>query len=73
MSVTTSHPGTLPREEPLAVRFGPVVWARANLFNSWWSTAVTLALGYLLIRGLMDLFTWGVLNADARRAVAAED
>jgi len=63
MSVTTSHPGTLPREEPLAVRFGPVVWARANLFNSWWSTAVTLALGYLLIRGLMDLFTWGVLNA----------
>ena len=32
------------RAQPVATALGPVGWARANLFNSWWSSAVTLLL-----------------------------
>lgn len=63
MGVTTSHAGTARRDQPSALAFGPIAWARANLFNSWWSTAITLALGYLLFKGLVGLFAWGYLNA----------
>lgn len=42
---------------------GPWAWMRANLFSSWWSTAVTLALAYLVLRGLAGLFAWGVVHA----------
>jgi general L-amino acid transport system permease protein len=36
---------------------------RLNLFGSVWSTAVTLALGYVIIRIVVSLFLWGVVNA----------
>ncbi len=49
-------------QPPASVR-GPVGWARANLFSSWWSTAVTLALGYLILKAGLELAHWGVLNA----------
>jgi general L-amino acid transport system permease protein len=42
---------------------GPLAWLRDNLFSSWWSTAVTLALGTLLLRGLFGLVEWGVVHA----------
>jgi general L-amino acid transport system permease protein len=51
------------RERPPAHVAGPLAWARANLFNAWWSTALTLVLGYLVLRGAWGLFRWGVLNA----------
>src|SRR5262245_15249740 len=38
-------------------------WARANLFSSWISTVVTLLLAYLLIKLLISLVMWGVINA----------
>ena len=50
------------RTPPLSVA-GPVAWARANLFSGWLSTAVTLALGYLLLRWAWGLLDWGVLHA----------
>jgi len=34
-----------------------------NLFGSWWSTAVTLALGYLILKALVGFVEWGLLNA----------
>ncbi|PHK94837.1 amino acid ABC transporter permease, partial [Pseudoroseomonas rhizosphaerae] len=43
----------LTQRRPPMLAVGPVAWARANLFSSWISTAVTLALGYLLIRWAM--------------------
>ena len=41
----------------------PIAWARANLFGSWWSTAITLALCYLLIRFAMAFIGWAVVHA----------
>lgn len=40
-----------------------VGWVRANLCSSWWSTAVTVLLAYLLVRGCMALVQWSVLEA----------
>ena len=51
------------RERPKTVSLGPVAWARANLFNSVWSTAVTLALLYLIVRWTLSLVDWAFVNA----------
>jgi len=51
------------RERPPAGTTGPLAWLRRNLFGSWWSTAVTLLLGYLLLRWTWGLLQWGVLDA----------
>ncbi|EFH12249.1 amino acid ABC transporter permease [Pseudoroseomonas cervicalis] len=51
-----------PRRPPL-LAVGPVAWARANLFSGWLSTAVTLALLYLLARWTMGFIDWAFLNA----------
>jgi len=38
-----------PRKPPITA-VGPIAWAKTNLFSGWLSTAVTLAMGYLLIK-----------------------
>lgn len=53
----------LTQRRPPMLAVGPVAWARANLFSSWISTAVTLALGYLLIRWAMGFIDWAFVNA----------
>jgi general L-amino acid transport system permease protein len=49
--------------QPPAPRLGPAAWLRANLFSSWWSTAITLLLGFLIVRWGVQLLLWGVVNA----------
>jgi general L-amino acid transport system permease protein len=51
------------RERPPASVVGPIAWMRANLFNSWLSGAVTLLLGYLILRYTYALIEWGLVNA----------
>jgi general L-amino acid transport system permease protein len=51
-----------PRAAPVATT-GAVAWLRANLFSSWISTAVTLALAYLLLRWAMGFIDWAFVNA----------
>jgi general L-amino acid transport system permease protein len=64
MSTTTAeHVPTEARAQAKVAALGPWAWLRANLLSSWLSTAVTLALGYLIIRILFSLFEWGVVNA----------
>jgi general L-amino acid transport system permease protein len=46
-----------------APALGVKAWLRANLFGSWGSTAVTLALGYVIVRQVIALFEWAVLGA----------
>lgn len=41
----------------------PVQWARVNLFNTWFNTALTLVLAYLIIRFSVWVISWGLLNA----------
>jgi general L-amino acid transport system permease protein len=51
------------RERPPIGSVGVVGWMRTNLFGSVWSTAVTLALGYIIVRVLFAVFEWGVVHA----------
>src|SRR5665213_2826818 len=51
------------RARPAAGGTGPWAWARANLFGTWWSTAVTLLLGYLILRFAIGFVVWAVINA----------
>ena len=48
---------------PPTILLGPWQWARANLFNSWLSTAVTLAIGYVLVRGTIGFIDWAIVHA----------
>jgi general L-amino acid transport system permease protein len=66
MDSATIADGRLPaasRERPPADLVGPIAWLRANLFGSWWSSAITLLLIYLIGRAAWGLLDWGVLHA----------
>ena len=54
-AATAEHVPTAAREQIKIPSLGPWAWARANLFGSWWSTAITLALGYLILRVVFGL------------------
>ena len=62
-TATAEHIPTEARTQAKVAALGPWAWARANLFGSVWSTAITLALGYIIVRVLFSLFEWGVVNA----------
>jgi general L-amino acid transport system permease protein len=66
MSVMTIAPApqaeAAPRAAPIRTT-GPIAWARANLFASWWSTAVTLVLAYLIVRWTLGFVEWAFINA----------
>jgi general L-amino acid transport system permease protein len=51
-----------PRAAPIRTT-GLVAWARANLFASGWSTAVTLVLAYLILRWTLGFVEWAFINA----------
>ncbi len=66
---------TAARDRPPTGTTGPWAWARANLFGSWWSTAVTLVLGYLILRFAVSFVAWALSTRSgpcrtARRACA---
>src|SRR3984957_20163054 len=64
MSTSTSVAQSLPlpsRDAPPGA--GALAWAKENLFSTWLSTAVTLALGYAIVRIVVALFEWAVLGA----------
>jgi general L-amino acid transport system permease protein len=63
-STAAASPASTPaRARPKADRLGPVAWLRAHLFSSWLSSAATLVLLYLVLRGLWAFFDWAVLHA----------
>jgi general L-amino acid transport system permease protein len=64
MSTSTSVAPSLPipsRDAPPGA--GAVAWLKENLFATWLSTAVTLALGYVIVRVAVALVEWAVLGA----------
>lgn len=60
---TTVSPPAATREQPPILVAGPIAWLRRNLFNSWWSSAITLALIYLLAKAVLGFIDWGILHA----------
>jgi general L-amino acid transport system permease protein len=66
MSMTSSLAPSLPMDrQPRGAPpgMGAVAWAKENLFATWLSTAVTLALGYIIVRILFAFVSWGLFNA----------
>ncbi len=59
MSTTTAP--TLSRPSPPGL--GPIAWARTNLFGSWVSTAVSLALLYIVARAVLGFAEWALVGA----------
>ena len=71
-SQAVAHTVSAPhREQPRAAQLGPIAWLRRNLFNSWWSSGVTILLGYLLIRWVLGFVDWAFVNAIWTLPVAA--
>jgi len=62
-TTTTTHTPVPERAHPPMMVAGPLAWARANLFNSVWSSAVTLALAYFIIKFLVGFVDWAFLKA----------
>jgi general L-amino acid transport system permease protein len=60
---TADHIPTPARAQTAAAALGPWAWLRANLLANWWSTAITLVLGYAIVRILFTLFDWGIVHA----------
>ena len=63
MSATTLPGESVSRAQPPALTAGPLAWMRTNLFNNWWSTAISLALGYLIVRWTIGFIDWGLIHA----------
>jgi general L-amino acid transport system permease protein len=66
MSTSTSvEPSAIPVSEPRTAPAGAgaLAWLKANLFPSWLSTAVTLALGYIILRVVIAFVDWAFINA----------
>jgi general L-amino acid transport system permease protein len=66
MSMTSSLAPSLPaKSQPEAAPpgAGAVAWMKENLFATWLSTAVTLALGYIIVRVLIAFLSWALFNA----------
>jgi general L-amino acid transport system permease protein len=54
---------TAARTQIVVAAPGPWAWLRANLLASWWSTAVTLVLGYIILRAVVGIVEWGLIHA----------
>ncbi len=63
MSDAGIHVPTAARTQTVVASAGLVAWARLNLFGSWWSTAVTLLLGYIILRVVAGVVEWGLIHA----------
>jgi general L-amino acid transport system permease protein len=62
LNTATTTPESAPRSAPVRTT-GAVGWARQNLFATWWSTAVTLVLAYLMVRWAVGFVEWAFVNA----------
>jgi general L-amino acid transport system permease protein len=66
MSQTTTAAGpeyTAARERAPSSVVGPWAWLRANLFSNLLSTAITLVLGYLILRLVVSFVDWALVHA----------
>lgn len=66
MSMSTSLAPSVPlsaRPRDVPPGAGAVAWVKENLFATWLSTAVTLALGYIIVRVVVAFVAWALFNA----------
>jgi general L-amino acid transport system permease protein len=58
-----THTSVARRDQPATMVYGPAAWLRTNLFSSWISTAVSLALAYLVVRWALGFIDWAFVHA----------
>ncbi len=63
MSATVNHIPMPARAEPKLLSLGPLEWARTNLFGSIWSSLVTLALGYFMLKFAVGFIDWALIKS----------
>ncbi|MBZ9798444.1 amino acid ABC transporter permease [Mesorhizobium sp. ES1-4] len=56
---------------PPVASLGPLGWLRANLFNSWPNTILTLLAVWLIVRVVPPVFNWAILDAVTGQQSAA--
>ncbi len=61
MTVVTTE--SAPVEKPPVTSTGVIGWLRANLFNTWYNSVITLVVAYGLYEGLAALIPWAFINA----------
>jgi len=61
--VTAANNMAETRARPSGITTGPLGWLRANLFSGWVSSAVTLVLGYLVVKVAIGIIEWGLIRA----------
>lgn len=57
------HPNTAEIIKPPLTNVGIIGWAKANLFNGWFNSALTLAVMYLLWITIPPLINWALVNS----------
>ena len=62
-TTTTTHTPVPERSQPPMLVAGPLAWMRANLFSSVWSSLVTLALAYFLLKFAVGFVDWAFLKS----------
>ncbi len=50
-------------ERPPALSVGPLGWMRANLFNTWFNSALTILILWILIETIPPLLDWVIFSA----------
>jgi general L-amino acid transport system permease protein len=65
-------PGGVPQLRPPTANLPIIAWARKNLFSSWLNSILTIVAVYLLMRALLPVFRWAVLDANWTASNAAE-
>ncbi|MCB9947345.1 MAG: amino acid ABC transporter permease [Rhodospirillaceae bacterium] len=50
-------------ERPPALSVGPLGWARANLFNTWYNSVITLVILWAVIQAVPPLINWAFIDA----------
>ncbi len=63
MSATVTHSAVARREQPPMLVVGPLAWMRTNLFGSIWSSLVTLALAYIILKFAIGFIDWAFIKS----------
>ncbi|KKI98924.1 amino acid ABC transporter permease [Prochlorothrix hollandica] len=54
---------TTPSRPPLLQRENPLVWCRTNLFSNWFSSLLTLIVGWILVQSGRGFWLWATAEA----------
>lgn len=59
----TLHPNTTKEIKPPVIDIGIIGWMRANLFNGWFNTSLTLIFAYILFLTVPPFIDWAFINS----------